>query len=294
MKSRSLPWVTGTVLTAATICLSGCAGLGIVTFGNQEATIANPRINIEKGGLSGEDRPAPWTKAEDLLKAWGAPDERKEADSKAQLWTYRLGVRWNGIVAIAVIIPVPLIVPVGSDYVEFRIENDWVVSARTVEDTGLSIYGCVLLIGPHSVAGCQFGPDRGNLLGPDTGKRSSKFTEKPTDTYRIKIVNATPRPVTIVYSGDDAAVPSTDTRFTIEPYQSRHILSKGLREDITATAGEGHQLVRRPRRDFWNGQIIDSSLLYVVADNGIILAPVNYWDGWEAHLQEIINPEPMK
>ena len=52
MKSRSLPWVTGTVLTAATICLSGCAGLGIVTFGNQEATIANPRINIEKGGLS--------------------------------------------------------------------------------------------------------------------------------------------------------------------------------------------------------------------------------------------------
>lgn len=285
MNSTSLSWATKTALVTATICLSGCAGLGVVAFGDEESTIANPRISVEKGGLDSEDRSAPWTKAEDLLKSWGTPDKLEQTNTKTQLWTYHLGIRWNGIVVVAVIIPIPLIVPVGSDYIEFRIENDWVVSARTMEDAWLSMYGCVFLLGPHSVAHCQF--------GPDTEKRVSKFVNGPIDTYRIKIINAATSPVTIVY-GNDAEIPSTEDHFTLEPYQSRHILSRGLREEIAAMTADGQKLVRRPRRDFRSKQAVDSSLLYFVADNRIILAPMKYWDGWEAHLQEIISLDPMK
>lgn len=58
-----------------------------------------------------------------LAKYWGAPDEITHQDDGREVWEYKQGLRWNGAV-VAFIIPVPLILPVGNNHIEFTFDSD--------------------------------------------------------------------------------------------------------------------------------------------------------------------------
>ncbi|MDH3280931.1 MAG: hypothetical protein OEQ18_07355 [Gammaproteobacteria bacterium] len=275
-----------TILITSAVFLSGCAGLGVAVRGNYEAAMTNPRINVEKGGLW-EGGSKPWLKSEDLLKYWGVPDRTEQTDTRTQLWRYNFEIRWNGIGVLVVIVPIPLIVPVGRDYIEFRIENDWVVSARSKEDSWIAMYGCVTSGIPHAAGTeCHFGVE------PDSG-RGQRFLHKPHSVYKTRVVNGTDSAVTIIHTTRNIeANRFVEDRFILEPRQSRHILSNGHGEEIAVITVDGKKTARRPGEDFFiKDRRKDSSIVYLIADNRIISVPVKYWDNWETHLQEIMNME---
>jgi hypothetical protein len=184
------------------------------------------------------------------------------------------------------IVPIPLIAPVGRDYIEFRVENDWVVSARTKEDSWIAMYGCVTTAIPHSAGTeCHFGVD------PDS-RRGRTFLDKPHSAYRTKVVNGTGSAATIIHTVRNDENRLVEDSFILEPGQSRHILSNGYGEEIAAITADGKKTARRPGQDFYvKGRHVDSSMLYLIAGNRIISVPVKYWDDWEIHLQEIIDME---
>ena len=74
----------GTILAVAIVLSTagGCAGLGVLAVGTDETVIANPRLSAdkgegflysEKGKIYGTGGVTPTITAEQLRKAWGAP-----------------------------------------------------------------------------------------------------------------------------------------------------------------------------------------------------------------------------
>ena len=139
------------------VCLltQGCVGVFIPRAGSR--TVENPGV----GGyasvamiyqLSGTNQSpsASWLKAH-----WGKPTTIQAADGQGQgeQWTYRLYPIWCGVVP-ALIVPVPLILPVTSEKVTFNIREGQIAEAKVLElhFSGLGVY-----VDPegrsHSIAG---------------------------------------------------------------------------------------------------------------------------------------------
>ena len=286
MNAKRLFCAVRCLLPAGTIFLSGCAGLGVAVLGNDEAVVSNPRIGV-KGALRPESGATPWIKSADLMKFWGPPDRMEQAGRGVQLWRYNFGIRWNGIVPVIAVVPIPLIAPMGSDYVELRIENDFVVSARAMEHHVNAMYGCAVVIGPHVGAGCKFGA----LSEQEKGQKTFL---KSTDTYKISVVNGTDGPVTITYTNRTRSNDknhSSEDHFVLVSGETRHFLSQGGREELAAVMSDGRKIVRRPVPDILRRRDTDSSLFYLIASNRILLMPSEYWNNWEGHLEEIIDSQ---
>lgn len=73
----------------------------------------------------------------------GAPD-RKQTEGIYDIWRYNLDVAWRGI-AVWLVLPVPLLAPVGMNDVVVRLEGDTVREAyyETSENT---FVGCILIL----------------------------------------------------------------------------------------------------------------------------------------------------
>jgi hypothetical protein len=91
------------------------------------------------------------TTPDQLLDAWGAPDAKRSVDGD-EIWSYEQDRRWAGVILIPVV-PVPLLLPVAHDRVEFRFRDDTLVDAR-VWKVGARGALCGLAIGPCSSPGC--------------------------------------------------------------------------------------------------------------------------------------------
>src|SRR5262249_18701963 len=95
-----------------TLAMPGC--IGIVGIGDKEKT----------------EKYTPGT-----IKASVSPPERIEKDdagSGREIWTYPRStdpaLRWRGLVVLLVVVPIPLIVPVGHEDVREVVENGYVIS----------------------------------------------------------------------------------------------------------------------------------------------------------------------
>jgi len=270
-----------TALSVAAL-LSGCAGIGVGVLGNAEATVTNPRISFVRGELHRTGRPVPWTKAEDLLKYWGPPDRIKRAGARTEMWTYDAGPRWNGIGLLVAIVPIPLMLPVGTNHIEFHIQDDWVMSAAALEHEWIATYGCVLVLLPHGNSVCHFGSFPAN-------ERALKAFDVRNTVYRIRVVTETAQPVTIIFTYRDAQTArESDDRFDLAPKQSKHILVAGHGQSLSATLPNGTTVVRRTRPDALNEERnADNSLFYLITGDRIVPVPTKHWDDWEAHVGEI-------
>ena len=95
------------------------------------------------------------TTRDQLLDAWGAPDAKHSVDGD-EIWTYRKDRRWAGVILVPVV-PVPLLLPVAHDRVDFRFRGDTLVDAR-VWKVEMRAALCAPVMGPCSSPGCEFDP----------------------------------------------------------------------------------------------------------------------------------------
>lgn len=274
------------MLVTGNLLLSGCVGLGVSVEGNQEMTLSNPRINVQKNGLDPEENPAPWIKSEDLLYYWGEPDKKKQMEDGSVLWKYKFGLRWNGIGTLLGVIPLPLMLPVGKDYIEFKIENDWIVSATTKQNAQTAVYGCVfILLVPHGSPGadCEFG-----AVTQDKWKNS--FLNRPHTVYRIKVANQRNDSLTLVFRARNVEEERLEEHsFVLKPKETRHILADGHGEELAVTSPLGKKIARQLRPDALNPKThFNTSLFYLITDTQIVPVPVKYWDNWRSQIKNII------
>jgi hypothetical protein len=123
------------------MCLCGGC-VGVVVTGDSGAAVNGPNISKEKGYIGHTPlAPDTYVTETELLQYWGTPDEVKFNDKgQKQLLYKRNAFRWNGI-TLMVIIPIPLIIPVGHDFLLFTVENGNVASAYMKNNSGeLGLY----------------------------------------------------------------------------------------------------------------------------------------------------------
>jgi hypothetical protein len=123
-----------------------CGCVGFATVRPRETTDTLPIAD----GVTSESA----TRA-DLLTAWGEPGAKRSAGGD-EIWTYERNRRWAGVVLLPVV-PVPLLLPVAHDRVEFRFRGDTLVDTRVWRVEG-RVAMCGLATGPCSVPGCYVGP----------------------------------------------------------------------------------------------------------------------------------------
>ena len=162
------------ILFALACPLAGCAGFAADWIGSDEAAVTNPILSHknERGYLEPVSHAIPKVHADELRKSWGPPDKLSRLDRGGELWRYDFGLRWNGAYVLVLIVPLPLLVPVGYEYVEFTVENNLVTRVDTKEHNTQVSVGCVVAFVGHYSPGCfkdRKGTDSRFFGGPPPG-----------------------------------------------------------------------------------------------------------------------------
>lgn len=64
------------------------------------------------------------TSAAELRSQWGEPDRIESRQDGTEDWAYKTaGFRWSGVILYVVILPLPAMIPVGSQDVSFLIHD---------------------------------------------------------------------------------------------------------------------------------------------------------------------------
>ncbi|HEY7532884.1 MAG TPA: hypothetical protein VH681_08930 [Nitrospiraceae bacterium] len=126
------------LVAAAALCLllHGCVGLGAWTLGSRTETSNTPYISPNRGAMDvratsrGEDvKTAP-----ELRTKWGEPDQVVTRDDGKEEWIYETrGWRWHGMVLYAVIVPIPAMIPWGTQYVSLLVKNGEIENATRAD-----------------------------------------------------------------------------------------------------------------------------------------------------------------
>lgn len=136
---RPTSWLLGP-LVALALSVNGC--LGILWFGDQESPV---RVS---GRL---DK----VKMEELEMMWGKPSIEQDESGK-EIRTYQQSkFRWNGAL-LFVIIPLPILVPVGHERYTAVIEQGKFVSATHLEGTIKWGALCGFAFNPHDSSAAGF------------------------------------------------------------------------------------------------------------------------------------------
>ncbi|MCC6967059.1 MAG: hypothetical protein IT391_12365 [Nitrospira sp.] len=124
---RHVVWIIAIVM------LQGCVGLGAWTLGTRSESSDHPKIDHTRGAVDlrhSETTDVPLKTATDLQTHWGKPDEIESREDGREEWIYKTdGLRWSGMVLYIVIVPLPAMIPVGSQYVSFLIHDGQVERA---------------------------------------------------------------------------------------------------------------------------------------------------------------------
>lgn len=134
-------------LAAGFLALSCSGCVGLVVHGNEQHRAENPILSLERARYLGADGvppifPVP-TKSQ-VLAAWGQPDRVETFGIGRERWIYRAGIRWNGLV-VFLLIPIPLLVPVGSDHLALEFAGDALVAAETLNNVPRAGGACGLI-----------------------------------------------------------------------------------------------------------------------------------------------------
>ena len=124
------------VVIAASMILQGCIGVGAWTLGSRVESSDRPRIDPTRGSIGlhkvGAEATPPTATA--LREQWGQPDRVESGEGGRSEWIYTTrGYRWSGLVLYVVIVPLPLMVPVGSQYVSFMVQQDQIERATRAD-----------------------------------------------------------------------------------------------------------------------------------------------------------------
>lgn len=117
---------------AVALMLQGCVGFGAWTLGSRSEPGAHPRIGQRKGTIDVRTGQSEGTlkTATELRAQWGEPDRIQSSEPGTEEWVYKTdGLRWSGLVLYVVIIPLPAMIPVGSQYVSLLIHDGQIESA---------------------------------------------------------------------------------------------------------------------------------------------------------------------
>ena len=114
---------------------NGCVGVGGWVCRTETAAFYQPYIS-DVAGLSGV-RDQPWRgdtntvtySAEWLRSHWGEPKSITSGLPSEEVWTYKFGTCWSGVIPMLVI-PIPLVLPLNSEKIMFQIRDGQVVRAR--------------------------------------------------------------------------------------------------------------------------------------------------------------------
>ena len=128
-------------VVTAVLC-SGCVGFAV--HGDEHHRAERPILSIDRARYFGSDSingqfPVP-TKSH-VFDAWGKPDRVDTSSQGNQRWIYKNGIRWNGIV-VFLGIPIPLLIPVGRDYLAIEYSGDSVTAVDTVTNEVQSAAAC--------------------------------------------------------------------------------------------------------------------------------------------------------
>ena len=88
--------------------MTGCVGIGNIVSEEKNVQF-NPAL--KEGTISSSIKPKHFTK-EDLTSLWGEPSQQIVADDGREGWVYNNRMAWGGAI-VWVIIPVPLVAPIG-------------------------------------------------------------------------------------------------------------------------------------------------------------------------------------
>ena len=80
-----------------------------------------------------------------VMREWGEPNAKETLGPDREEWTYRFGLRWKGVLLV-LLLPIPLMVPVGYDRITLLVENGMAVSAKGVKGSGIK-YICGVIPG---------------------------------------------------------------------------------------------------------------------------------------------------
>jgi len=158
--------------------LTACVGAGVISSQTEtpkRATLAKSRGNIV---LLAPNTSAPTTDKTAVRKGWGEPD-RIEPRGELERWIYNKDVAWTGVLLFAVIVPIPLLVPVGHDYLAIDFRNDVLVNIEARgQESRLAFCAMPLLI-PHA-NGCEA------ATAPADGEIGKQFID-PNGTPLVEI-----------------------------------------------------------------------------------------------------------
>lgn len=140
------------IIIACCLALSGC-GIGASIIGTVHSSIEEPVFGMKKGRLTSAAGRQEHRKIrkESLIEYWGRPDSVKTLPGRGEVLTYTFGYRWNGIGLWLLLLPVPLVVPVGHDSIDITILDGYAARADTSEED--HVFGGFCGITPLGVFG---------------------------------------------------------------------------------------------------------------------------------------------
>mgnify|MGYP001122678161 CR=1 FL=1 len=120
------------ILVAAIVMLQGCVGLGAWTLGTRSESSDHPKIDETRGTIEMRNAGtlSDLKTATELRTQWGEPDDIELHKDGREEWIYKTGgLRWSGIVLYLVVIPLPAMMPVGTQNVSFLIHDGHIEQA---------------------------------------------------------------------------------------------------------------------------------------------------------------------
>jgi len=125
-------YLSRAVWMAAILMLQGCVGLGAWTLGTRNESSGHPKIDQVRGtiDLHKAATEADLKTASELRTQWGEPDRIESRDDGKEEWIYKTGgLRWSGMMLYLVIVPLPAMIPVGTQYVSLLVHDGHIEQA---------------------------------------------------------------------------------------------------------------------------------------------------------------------
>jgi hypothetical protein len=147
-------------LLAIGLSLNGCVGVGAWIFWPHTASTDTPRALSARGTLhiSPEDPQGAITTSAELRKHWGEPDNIVLHDTQAEEWIYTQPYwRWYGVILYAVVVPLPFMLPVGSEYVSLTVKDGQITAATRVKSAVVASAYCGVFGTLQTGLGCGTG-----------------------------------------------------------------------------------------------------------------------------------------
>ena len=116
-------------LILAAAAESGCVGAAY--YGTHCGSIENPSATSTPGHLF-KGSAGHVATADQVRQDWGAASETQTCGDGVERWTYFGAIRWKGVLVFAVVLPIPLLIPVGRERVSIDFRNGVAVAGDAI------------------------------------------------------------------------------------------------------------------------------------------------------------------